>query len=162
MKKTLNPFDEAVNENVLFNIRTGRTLQRNVEEYLLTIKDDGEKRRNAFPKECTERSSPFEELIKKVKILNFAAENIMKKNKSKQVAEIANIKGTRDMFGRLLYLSVRKIIGLKILFQYPLLPELPCFVHPDELLRENKKSSVIRFLKEKIDYSCPSNANTVF
>ena len=41
IKTTLNPFDEAVNENVLFNIRTGRTLQRNGEEYLLTIKVEG-------------------------------------------------------------------------------------------------------------------------
>ena len=47
-KTTLNPFDEAVNENVLFNIRTGRALQRNGEEYLLTIKDEGEKRRDTF------------------------------------------------------------------------------------------------------------------
>ena len=43
IKMTLNPFDEAVNKNVLFNIRTGRTLQRNGGEYLLTIKDEGEK-----------------------------------------------------------------------------------------------------------------------
>ena len=48
IKMTLNPFDEAVNENVLFSIRTGRALQRNGEEYLLTIKDEGEKRRDAF------------------------------------------------------------------------------------------------------------------
>ena len=51
IKTTLNPFDEAVNENVSFNIRTGRTLQRNGEEYLLTIKVEGEKRKDAFVKE---------------------------------------------------------------------------------------------------------------
>ena len=79
---------------MLFNIRTGRALQRNGEEYLLTIKDEGEKKRDAFIKECTERPSRFEEPIKKVEILNFDAENILKKNKSKQVADgIANIKG---------------------------------------------------------------------
>ena len=88
IKTTLNLFDKAVNENALFNIRTGRVLQRNGQEYLLTIKDEGEKRRDAFIKECTERPSRFEEPIKKVKILN-----ILKKNKSKQVAdEITNIK----------------------------------------------------------------------
>ena len=42
-------------------------------------------------------------------------------------------------------------------FQCPLLPE-PCFVHSDESLREKP---VIHFLKEKIDYSSPSNVNTV-
>ena len=85
----------------------------------------------------------------------------MKKNKSKQVVEIANIKGTRDIFGRLLYLSVRKNIDLNIVFQYPLLPQPPCFVHSDESSRESKKSSVTYFLKEKIDCSSHSNLNTV-
>ena len=47
---------------------------------------------SAFIKECTERPARFEETIKKVKILNFAADNILKKNKSKPVAKIANIK----------------------------------------------------------------------
>ena len=50
IKTTLNLFDKAVNENALFNIRTGRALQRNGEECLLTIKDEGEKRRDAFIK----------------------------------------------------------------------------------------------------------------
>ena len=56
IKTILNLFDKAVNENALFNIRTGRALQRNGEEYLLTIKDEGEKRRDAFIKECTEKT----------------------------------------------------------------------------------------------------------
>ena len=59
--------------NALFNIRTGRALQRNAEEYLLTIKDEGEKRRDVFIKGYTERPSQFEEPIKKVKTLNFTA-----------------------------------------------------------------------------------------
>ena len=65
------------------------------------------------------------------------------------------------MFGRLLYLSVRKNIDLNIVFQCLLLPEPPCFVYPDGSLRKSKKSSVIHFLKEKIDYSLPSNVNTI-
>ena len=74
----------------------------------------------------------------------------MKKNKSKEIAEIANIKGTRDIFGQLLYLSVRKNIDLNIVFQYPPLPEPPCFLHPNGSLRETKKSPVIHFLEKII------------
>ena len=65
------------------------------------------------------------------------------------------------MFGRLLHLSVRKNIDLNIVFQCQFLPEPPCFLNPDGSLRENKKSSVFHFLKEKIKYSSPSNVNTV-
>ena len=39
---------------------------------------------------------------------------------------------------------------LNIVFQYPL-SEPPCFVHLDGSLHESKKSSVIHFLKEKIN-----------
>ena len=56
LKTTLKPFDEAVNENVLLNIRTGRALQRSGEEYLLIIKDEGKKRRDAFIEDCTQRT----------------------------------------------------------------------------------------------------------
>ena len=65
------------------------------------------------------------------------------------------------MFGKLLYLSVRKNIDLNIIFQYLLLPQPPCFVHPHGSMRENKKLSVIHFLNEKIDYKSLSNVNTI-
>ena len=54
---TLNPFDEASNENILLSITIGRTLLRNAEKYLLTIKDEVNKRRDAFIKECSEKQS---------------------------------------------------------------------------------------------------------
>ena len=118
------------------------------EEYLLAINDESKKRRDAFIKECTVRPSWFEEPIKKVKIFNFAAENILKKKKSKQVAEIANSKGTCDwMFEKLSFLSVRKNIDLNIVCQYPHLSEPPYFVDADKSLCESKRSSVIHFLK---------------
>ena len=37
-----------------FNIRTGRTLQRNGEKYLPLIKDEDKKRIDVFIKECTQ------------------------------------------------------------------------------------------------------------
>ena len=89
IKTTLNLFDKAVNENVLLSIRIGRAFQRNGEEYLLTIKMKARKEEMHLCIKCMR----FEGLIKKVKIRNFAAENILKMNKPKQVAEIANIKG---------------------------------------------------------------------
>ena len=60
----------------LFNIITGRALQRDEEEYLLTIKYEDKKRRDAYIKKCSERTSQFEEPIKKGKVLNCAAEFI--------------------------------------------------------------------------------------
>lgn len=56
----------------MFNIRIGRILRRNEKEYLLTVKDEGEKRRDDLTKIALE-TMPFEEPIEKVKILNFSA-----------------------------------------------------------------------------------------
>ena len=74
----------------------------------------------------------------------------VEKKKSNQVAIISNVKGTRDLFGRLLHFALRALVDLNIVFQYPLLLEPPCFTHPDGSLRESKKSIVFHFLKGKV------------
>ena len=83
-----------------------------------------------------------------------------KKSKSNQVAIISNVKGTRDLFGRLLYLAFRLLVDLNIVFQYALLPEPPRFTHPNGSLRESKKSTVFHFLKHKVKTESPSDVHT--
>ena len=68
----------------------------------------GEKKRNDFVTDCEEDSARIERPIKKSKIVNFAKENFQRKNKSKKAAAIAQTKGTRDMLGRLLFLSIQR------------------------------------------------------
>ena len=154
----MNPFDNSTNVNALFNIRTGRKLEIEGETYLLTSVNEGVNVRDKFIEECQNNPQRFEEAITKQKISNFATESLKKKNKSNQVAIISNVKGTRDLFGRLLYLALRSLIDLNV-SQYPLLPEPPCFTHPDGSLRENKKSTVFHFLKDKVKTESPSDVH---
>ena len=160
IKDTLNPFDESANDDALFNIRTSRKLEIEGETYLLTSANEGVNIRDKFIEECQNNPQRFEEAISKQKISNFATESLKKKNKSNQVAIISNVKGTRDLFGRLLYLALRSLVDLNIVFQYPLLPEPPCFTHPDGSLRESKKSTVFHFLKHKVKTESPSDVHT--
>ena len=118
----------------------------------MTSVHEGVNIRDKFIGECQNNPQRFEEAISKQKISNFATESLKKKNKSNQVAIISNVKGTRDLFGRLLYLALRSLLDLNIVFQYPLLPEPPCFTHPDGSLRESKKSTVFHFLKNKVTF----------
>ena len=90
-----------------------------------------------------------------------STENLLKKDKSKQVKEIVNVRGTRDMFGRLLYLLVRKEFDLNTLFHYPILPEPPYFTHPDGSLREGKKVSVLYLMKRSINSYILGDVNVV-
>ena len=48
---------------------------------------------------------------------------ILKENKSKKVAALQVTKGTRDLTGRLLYLSATTDIDLESVFSFPILPE---------------------------------------
>ena len=80
--------------------------------------EDGNFKRDTFLEECQKRDYRFEEPIKKSKILNFATKNFSKKNKSPQATKIQQAKRTRDIFGRLLFLAIKKQIDVKGIFAY--------------------------------------------
>ena len=67
---------------------------------------EGECKRDTFINECNGDHNRFEKAITKSKIVNFSTESFVKKNKSKKVNEIAQLKGTRDLFACLLYLAI--------------------------------------------------------
>ena len=47
------------------------------------------------------------------------------------------------------------------MFHYPILPETPCFAHPDGPLRESEKPSVFHLLKGSINLPIPGDVNAV-
>ena len=128
---TMNPFEEKINKDYLFNIKTGRRGTEDAEGYLLNIFTKGIERRDEFINECNGNPNRFEKPIKKTKIVNFATLNMAKTNKSKTVAEVVSVKGTRDLFGHLLFLAATHNISIEKILEYPLLPQPPCFCHPD-------------------------------
>ena len=65
------------------------------------------------------------------------------------------------MFGRLIYLTLRKEMDLNTAFHYPILPEPPCFAYPDGSLEESKKASVLHLRKGNINSSIPCGVNVV-
>ena len=150
IKSMLNPFLKDIHKDVLFNIKTGRQASASVENYLLTAKKVGDEKRDQFVQECQDDANRFEKSISKTKIVNFATENFKAKNKSTKAGEVVSAKGTRDLFGRLLYLCVTHNIDLSKVLEYPLLPEPPCFTHPDGTIRSGNKSAVLHLLKAKV------------
>ena len=122
---------------------------------------EGEEKRNDFVTDCEEDSTCFERPIKKSKIVNFVTENFQRKNTSKKASAIAQTKGTRDMFGRLLFLSIQRQIDIRSVFQYPLLPEQVCFARPDGSIRNSPKSKVFHFLRTKVTSTPPTPVKTV-
>ena len=143
IREMINPFDASINKDVLFNIKTGRKATPAAEHYLLSVISKGECKRDTFINECNGNYNIFEKATTKSKIVNFATESFVKKNKSKKANEIAQLKGTRDLFGRLLYLAIaEKGLCEEMIITFPLAYEAAKFVHPDVTIRTTTKSSV--------------------
>ena len=97
--------------------------------------------------ECNDIPGRFEKSITRCKIINFASEIFEQKNKSKKANQIVQAKGTRDLFARLLFLSMKTNIKVSNVLSFPLLPLPPCFAHPDGSIRTTRKSAVLDILK---------------
>ena len=74
--------------------------------------------------------------------------------------DVVSVKGTCDLFGRLLFLAATHISIEKIL-EYPLLPEPPCFCHPDGAMYQSFKSAVFNHLTEDITTNPPTGVHTI-
>ena len=158
---TINPFQQRRHKDCLFNLKTGKEVTKVAETYLPNVMKEGKRQRHAFISECQEDTKRFEKPIRKVKVNNFTTANFIKSNKSKQAQKLAEAKGTRDIFGRLLFLSFQQKIDVSTVIQYPLVPEPPCFTHPNGALRDNPKSNVYKVLKGMVNTEAPQNSNAV-
>lgn len=138
-----NPFDENLQKDSLFNIKTGKKVSKEAEDYLLSYIFEGEKKRDNFLDECKQNPDRFEERITKSKIINFCTESFSKSNKSKKAEEIAQAKGTRDLFARLLFIARRGEIDMCKVLSFPLTPIPAGLSHPDGCIRTTAKSNFL-------------------
>ena len=157
---TLNPFQFGVNCDALYNIKTGKKVSVNAEKYLLSVMEEGQKKRDMFVNECNKDSSRFVKPIKRTKIVNFCTDVFDEKNKSKKANNIASFKGTRDLFARLLFMAARCQISLSTIFSYPLVPQPSSMAHPDGSIRTTKKSVVMEYLEREIETVNPTLRDT--
>ena len=142
----VNPFDANINQDALFNIKTGKKASSEAEKYLLSVISEGEVKRDKFIKECQEDPTRFEKGITKFIIVNFASDSFIKKNKSKKANQIVRLKGTRDLFARLLFLAIKKNLSAENVLQFPLVPKPSEFAHHDGSIRTSVKSVVTDLL----------------
>ena len=132
-----------------------------MEKYLLTSFKCGEEKRDVFVRECSSTSERFIKPTHKTTIAASASKNFERKKKSKKVAELQVIKGTRDLFGSLLYLSATNSVDLENVFSCLILPEPACFTYPlDAIVRQNDKSIVFDHLTKDFQSNTPDTIKT--
>ncbi len=131
IESTLNPFDGNLAHDALFNLKTGKEASAETMQCLLSLTTRGKAARDTFVEECGEEAIRLEEPIKRIKILNFTTESFKKGNRSRAAAKVVEVRGTRDLFGCLLYLASKSQIGLEAVFSYPLTPTPQSLSHLD-------------------------------
>ncbi|GFX01880.1 uncharacterized protein TNCV_370691 [Trichonephila clavipes] len=64
-ENNINPFDESLDKDSLYNIATAKSVPKNVANFLLNIEKNGEDLRKQFITECAEDQNRFDKPIKR-------------------------------------------------------------------------------------------------
>ncbi|CAG5110081.1 Protein of unknown function, partial [Cotesia congregata] len=157
IKETMDPFDDATDEKLLFNISSGKAPSPEVNKFLLNMKIAGNQQKLDFVSDCSSNPDRFEKPIKRNKIINFASQCstkiLMTKDKSKKVL----LKMERDIFGRLLAISVKKKINLEHCLTFPLAPMPPALFSLTGEMLKTPKSTFANSLKSQVEMVEPTN-----
>ena len=106
-----------------------------------------------YTEACFKDPSNFEKPIKWRKVKNFSSAAV--KTSVKQNNKVTELKGTRDLFGRLLYLSTIQDIDLKKVFMYPLTPIPLALGHLYGSINTTDKSKLMHKLEGRIQSTVP-------
>ncbi|XP_053595581.1 uncharacterized protein LOC103568398 isoform X1 [Microplitis demolitor] len=155
----MNPFDENIDKNVLFNIATGKAASGNVAEFLINIKKRGHQQKLNFIEECNSVPGRFEKPIPRNKILNFASDCATKVLAKKDTSKKVLLKLERDIFGRLLAVSIQKKINIEYCLTFPLAPMPPDLFSCDGGMFKTDKSALTKLLKSDTQIIQPTQIN---
>ncbi len=156
IKATCNPFTLDNKSDDLVCLSTGKVASEDVKSSLLTLKKRGEQQYQSFARECVNDGQRFEKSIKRNKNLNFASQAINSKitTSGKKILEV---KGTRDLFGRLLFLAYELHIDFKVMMEYPLTPVPLTLADVTGAKHSTAKSALTRHIEKNVNHVAPES-----
>uniref|UniRef100_A0A6P7FRI3 Uncharacterized protein LOC114331907 n=1 Tax=Diabrotica virgifera virgifera TaxID=50390 RepID=A0A6P7FRI3_DIAVI len=145
INENMNPFKHTeIDHKSLFNIATGKATTCDVRDFLLNIELNGKNLRETFIKECATSESRFEQPIAKNKILNFASAHVKKKIVVNN--KVHEVRLQRDLFGRLLCISLTNNTDVEKALTYPITPVPMSMCQMDGTICKTKKSLLVECL----------------
>ena len=145
-----DPFTHDSDE--LLNIATGVVLPEDVAQNLVCSTEEGWQQMNAFvEKRINSNAVGFWEPIPNMKIKTFSSTN--KKIRVKSSDKLVTVKTDRDLFGRLLIVSITRQICLKEVLSFELSPSL---IHPQaqtEVLEKGQRASYALSWRKTLTFS---------
>lgn len=145
IKQYTNPFGLELSEDHLYNISKGQSVNDEVYNFLSSVEIEGEKQNKNFIAESRVTPDRFDKAITRNKIINFEYKNTQKVKINGKVKEVQM---QRDVFGRLLYVSLKNKIDLEKALSYPLAPIPFSLCHTNGTICKTPKSVIINELLE--------------
>ena len=146
IKETMNPFDDDITKDHLFNKASGKAASISTQSFLLNVTAIGSTSRNKLIKECVEDPARFEKTVPKH---TFAAEGKkFKVNRADNKMVAATM--MRDLFGSILYHSLQK----RLIWQLPL-----SVGHVDGITQKTPKVKLLNELESRVTTIDPSQVD---
>lgn len=157
INETMNPFSGDHEDQNLYCLTTGKAVSESVKNDLLGCKKMGHMRCETFKKECLGDATRFEKAISRSKLKTFVSDGIKVKTTTKD-KKIKEMRCTRDLFGRLLYLAfMDKDIQLSVVFEYPLTPVPLSLAHINGIRHTTRKPALMEKLEHRVVSEIPEN-----
>ena len=117
----------------------------------------GQELRDKFIFECSQDNCRFESVIRQNKIINFT--NCNKKQKITINHKVQEVRMQRDLFGRMLGISLEEATDVEKMFSFPMTPMPTSLCHLDGTICKTKKSAMMKFLRN--DSALPTQIDVV-
>lgn len=160
IRQTINPLSFSIDADKLFNISSGQAATPEVANSLLNAVSKGTELRDKFIAECNDNSERFHARIPKNAVLTFAS---MKKKKIQIGRKVLEVRLQRDLFGRLLPLSLDAQINLEKMLRFPITQIPLSLCHIDGSINKTVKSVLVKVLEQQSEdmEQPPSNVDMV-
>ncbi|KAK4873797.1 hypothetical protein RN001_013157 [Aquatica leii] len=144
IKRNINPFDDNLDKEYLYNISTGEAVTEHIENFLFNVEEEGNKKREKFILNCITDPNKFEQAIPILKGHTFA--DMTNKKKITVARGEMELRVQRDLFEQLSYL---------------LTPVPLSMCHLDGTICKTPKSALITLLEKYNQSEPPQNTNVI-
>ncbi|GBP33364.1 hypothetical protein EVAR_6712_1 [Eumeta japonica] len=136
------------------NWSSGKAATVQVEEFLLNVEKIGCEKRELFLSECSSTVNRFDKTIKKTPLHNFTSQ-IEKRKSVKVGGKTQEIKIQRDLFGRMLGISMSHELDVMKILSHPITPVPLALCHSDGTIYKTDKSVLAKALEADIEHDSP-------
>ncbi|XP_057306368.1 uncharacterized protein LOC130644684 [Hydractinia symbiolongicarpus] len=158
VKETMNPFNDAIEKQYLFNIASGKAASPDTTKFLLNIVSVGSKARDKFIDECSKDPARFEKPIRRQTLHTFATGGT-KYNIKAADNKVVAVTMMRDLFGSILYHSLQRKIDMAEVLKYPLTPVPLSLGHVDGKMQKTPKVKLLNELEAKVKTDDPNRVD---